>query len=107
MILGVMGDTHKDRADAIPLIVKEFIKAGVEVIVFTGDIESQHLDTELFGGIPVICALTDNQENELPFQFPPNGWAFTYPGKRIKRFENFSIYVGHKKFYELLRLKES
>jgi len=107
MIIGVMGDTHKDVANIIPFIIEAFMRARVELIIHTGDIESQHLKSELFRNIPVICALTDNQEKELAFQFPPPGWTFTFPGKRIKRFKNFSVYVGHKRFYELLRKKES
>ncbi|MBU3942479.1 metallophosphoesterase family protein [Patescibacteria group bacterium] len=107
MILGIMGDTHKDIANIIHLIVEAFIRAGVEIIIHTGDIETKHLNAELFGNIPVICALTNGQEKELDFQFPPHGWVFTYPGNRVKVFKNFSIYVGHKKLYELLRKKES
>lgn len=107
MIFGVLGDTHKDVQCAIPRIMDKFEEAGVNMIIHTGDIESQHLKPEIFRNIPVICALTNNQEDELDFQFPPNGWTFTYPGKRIKRFKNFRIYVGHKKFFELLRNNES
>lgn len=107
MIIGTMSDTHKDQANVIPLIIKEFIRAGVELIIHTGDIEEKHLNAELFGNLPVICALTNGQERKVDFQFPPHGWVFTYPNNRIKVFKNFSIYVGHKKLFELLRKNEA
>ena len=49
MIIGILSDTHHDRANAIPHVVEEFKKRGVETIFHCGDIEPKHLNYELFG----------------------------------------------------------
>ncbi len=103
MILGILSDTHEDKMNAIPHIIKEFIERKVEIIIHCGDIISKHLNPELFGNIPVICALTEEQTG-MEFQRAPNRWIFTKPGDRVRTLnENMKIYVGHKRFFELLR----
>ncbi len=52
MIIGILSDTHTDKANAIPHIVKEFKRRYVEVIFHCGDIEPIHLDPKLFGNLP-------------------------------------------------------
>lgn len=103
MIIGVLSDTHRDRANAIPYIIKEFKKRKVEVIFHCGDIEPRHLVPGLFGNLPVVCALTEEQKGMKEFCFPPNGWRFTVPGDRIVTLPNgLRFYVGHKRAFEFL-----
>lgn len=108
MIIGILSDTHKDRANAIPHIIEEFKKRGVEVIFHCGDIEPKHLDTNLFGNLPVVCALLDEQKDMKEFCFPPNGWRFTKPGHRVVTLPSgLKFYVGHKRAFEFLAGAES
>lgn len=103
MIIGVLSDTHGDKANAIPHIVQEFKKRKVEIIFHCGDIESKHLDSKLFGNLPVICALIEEQKGIKEFCFPPNGWRFTEPGDRVITLPNgLRFYVGHKRAFEFL-----
>ena len=106
MILGVLSDTHSDRMNAIPHIIAEFKKRGAEVIIHCGDIEPQHVKPELFGNLPMVCVLTDDQvnKNRRKFAEPPPGWRYTRPKtkNRIVDFDGFSIYAGHKRSFEIL-----
>jgi predicted phosphodiesterase len=103
MIIGVLSDTHRDKANAIPHIVKEFKKRKVEVIFHCGDIEPKHLDAALFGNLPVVCALLEEQKGMKEFCFPPNGWRFTVPADRIVTLPNgLRFYIGHKRAFEFL-----
>lgn len=107
MILGIFSDTHEDKMNAIPHIIKEFKKRNVELIIHCGDIIPEHINAELFGNMPVICALTEEQTG-IDFQTPPNGWIFTRPQDRVRYLNKHEkIYVGHKRFFELLRKTES
>jgi len=109
MIIGVLSDTHEDKMKALQYIVrKEFLPRGVELIIHCGDIIPEHVDAALFGNLPVICALTDEQESDCaegkadtlcPGAEPP-GWRFTRPGKRIVQIGKISAYVGHKLSYD-------
>ncbi|MBN2313683.1 MAG: metallophosphoesterase family protein [Sedimentisphaerales bacterium] len=108
MIIGVLSDTHHDRANAIPHIIKEFKKRKVEVIFHCGDIESKHLNPDLFGNLPVVCALIEEQKDREEFCFPPNGWRFTVPGDRIVTLPNgLRFYIGHKRAFEFLKGAEA
>jgi predicted phosphodiesterase len=103
MIIGVLSDTHRDRANAIPHIVKEFKRRNVEVIFHCGDIEPKHLDEDLFGNLPVVCALIEEQKGTKEFCFPPRQWKFTEPEDRIVTLPNgLRFYVGHKRSFEFL-----
>ncbi len=108
MIIGFLSDTHKDKKNAIPAIIKEFKRRNVEIIIHCGDIDPSHVSKDLFGGIPVICALVDQQKEELVFnESRPDGWTFTRPGKRIVDLpDGMKIYVGHKKHVDFLRMTE-
>jgi len=107
MILGIISDTHTDKMNAIPYIIEEFKKRKVNLIIHCGDIISEHIEAELFGNIPVICALTEEQTG-IEFQKQPKGWTFTKPQDRIRNLDKHTkIYVGHKRFFELLRKSES
>jgi len=103
MIIGILSDTHHDRANAVPHIMAEFLKRGVQLIIHCGDIEPKHLDPKLFGGLPVICALTEGQVEKEEFQTPPEGWIYTTPGNRIVQVaEGICFYLGHKRAFEFL-----
>jgi predicted phosphodiesterase len=103
MIIGVLSDTHRDEAGALSFIIKEFKRRGVEVIVHCGDIEPKHLKPELFGNIPVFCALIKPQIDRPEFQDPPEGWIFTKPDDRIRDLsKDCRIYLGHQMSFEFL-----
>lgn len=106
MILGVLSDTHGDKAKAIPWIIHQFKKRGVELIIHCGDIIGNHVDVDLFGNLPVICALVDGEEEKAEFQNPPEGWRFTKPGQRIVPIDDMKVYVGHKRPVEFLLKSE-
>jgi len=108
MIIGVLSDTHHDRANALPHVVEEFRRRGVEVIFHCGDIFPTHLRSELFGNLPVVCALIEEQSGLKEFCFPPPGWKFTKPGDRIVTLPNgLRFYIGHKRSFEFLTGAES
>jgi len=106
MILGVLSDTHSDRAGAIPHIIKEFKKRNVDVIIHCGDIEIQHISSEVFSNFEVFCALNNEQLEKPAFENalknPPAKWTFTVPHKRIIDIRHVRCYVGHKKSFEFL-----
>jgi len=102
MIWGILSDTHDIDRKVIEHLIVEFKRRNVEVIIHSGDIEPQHLDPELFGNLPVVCALTEHQVDKSEFQTPPAGWVFTHPGKRVIYFGGKRIYVGHKMSFEFL-----
>ncbi len=115
MILGILSDTHEDRMNALPYIIKEFRKQGVELIIHCGDIDEAHLSAELFSKLPVICALTDEQVQDekgrngySPFANLPEHWIFTRPNERIIDIGNkIKVYVGHKRSFEVLKGSEA
>jgi len=107
-ILGVCGDTHKDRPNALPHVIDELVRRGVELFVHTGDIAIRHVDPKLFRGIPVVCALVKEQADKPEFQEEPPGWKFTRPGQRIHQLSNGErIYVGHALSFEFLTGSEA
>lgn len=87
MKIGVISDTHSDRAGAIPHILKEFEKRNIDIIVHCGDIEIQHIGSDTFGGFEVFCALNNEQLEKLGFENllknPPPKWTFTVPDQRV------------------------
>lgn len=108
MKLGILSDTHQDKMNAIPYIIREFKKNGVEVIIHCGDIIETHVKPELFGNLPVFCALTDEQEKDMKentdskFPHPQDNWLFTYPNKRVVDVGETRCYIGHKRSFEIL-----
>lgn len=108
MIIGVLSDTHRDKGGAIPYIVEEFKKRGVEMVVHCGDIIPEHVSNELFGGLPVVCALVEGQKDDPVFNEKcPSGWRFTHSGKRItKLLDGMMVYLGHKKHLDFLKASE-
>lgn len=107
MILGIISDTHRDEMNAVPHIMKRFKEKGVEVIIHCGDIEPKHLKSEMFLGLPVICALVDEQTKREDFITPPCRWKYTKPGERVLFVNGLRIYVGHKRSFEFLTGSES
>jgi predicted phosphodiesterase len=107
MIMGILSDTHEDRMNALPHIIEEFKRREVEIIIHCGDIEPLHLKAELFGGLPVFCALIEEQQGRKEFEVPPVGWIFTRPGQRIiKLGESLFAYLGHKRSFGFLKGSE-
>jgi predicted phosphodiesterase len=108
MMIGILSDTHRDRANAIPQVIEEFKRRKVEVVFHCGDIAPEHLHAERFGNLPVVCALIEEQNGLKEFCFPPSGWRFTKPGDRIVTLPNgLRFYVGHKRSFEFLTGAES
>ncbi|NCN07812.1 metallophosphoesterase family protein [Candidatus Falkowbacteria bacterium] len=83
MLLGIMGDTHNVDSSIVKKVAQDLKKRGAEIIIHTGDIEAQHLDVNLFCGLPVVCVLTEMQQFDRDFTFPPHGWMFTRPGDSV------------------------
>ena len=107
MILGVLSDTHNIDRETILRIVDDFKNRRVECIIHCGDIEPEHLDADLFGGLPVICALIEEQMGKLEFENAPTGWTFTKPCGRIVQIDKYQkIYVGHKRSFDFLNGSE-
>jgi predicted phosphodiesterase len=96
MIFGVISDSHSDRANALPHIISELKKRGAEVVVHCGDIELQHVSSDLFDGLKVVCALNEEQLSKFPIDNPPAGWIFTRPNSRILDINGIRCYVGHR-----------
>ena len=112
MILGVMSDTHEDKNNVIPHIIKQFKARGVQRIIHSGDIVPKHVLAELFGNLPVVCALVDNQVDPLKIDpafttnIPP-GWMFTTPGKRVFTLPDGTlVYNGHRRHMDFLTASE-
>lgn len=105
MILGIISDTHDIDDNAIRHVVREFLQRGVEIIIHCGDIERQHLNPELFGNLPVVCALNAEQISKEPFKSPPPGWSFTFPGdtrvQDLGTTERVRCYIGHRFSFDL------
>jgi predicted phosphodiesterase len=106
--IGVMSDTHSDKMGAIPHIIAEFKRRGVDLVVHCGDIITEHVSKELFGGLPVICAIVDTQKEDPLFTTScPDGWKFTRSGERICELpDGTTVYVGHKMHMNFLKASE-
>ncbi len=105
MIIGVMSDTHGDSKNAIPHIIAEFKRRGVERVIHCGDIHPEHISRELFGNLPVICAIVKDQVEHPRFNDEcPEGWRFTRTEKRVERLYPGGevVYVGHKRHMDFL-----
>ncbi len=83
MLILIMSDTHSVDKSKIKMIVSDAINRGVELIIHPGDIQKEHIDAGLFGNLPVICALTENQSpmRNSDFVFAPANWCFTRPSE--------------------------
>jgi predicted phosphodiesterase len=107
MIWGIFGDTHETDANVIKHVIRELIEVHhVEQFIHTGDIEEQHLDAKLFGGLPVVCAVNPWQTEEV-FKTPPPGWKFTFADDRVRDIGGVKCYVGHKFSFEMLATPEA
>ena len=105
-IFGLLSDTHDIDPRVISAVIDEFKNRGVEVIIHCGDIEAQHLNAELFGDLPVFCALNAEQLEKPGFKtFPPN-WTFTVPGERVIDILHVRVYLGHKRSFDFLKTSE-
>lgn len=120
-IYGILSDTHNNRDGALEYIIQEFQKRSVTKIIHCGDINPEHLSSELFGNLPVYCALIDEQvaacnKGEAECYAPgaePSGWVFTRPNslekpnERIVNIGPCYAYVGHKRSFDLLHGSEN
>lgn len=102
MIAGVISDTHHVDREAIEKVVAELKNRGAEVFVHCGDMKKRHLDPDLFSGLPVFCALIEEQVEDTAFKIPPPNWTFTLPGQRIVNIMGVRAYLGHKRAYDFL-----
>lgn len=130
MIIGVLGDTHDVDEKIIAQVTKDLIARGAEVFIHTGDIKREHCKVELFGNLPVVCALTKHERLDPAFTFPPLGWAYTRPGNslitmptsedssnselrdsigtrlaianRLVNIEGIVVYIGHERSYDVM-----
>ncbi len=103
MIIGVVSDTHSDRANALPHVMAQFKQRGVQLIIHCGDIEPKHVDPALFLNLPVICALNKEQLDKPAFAREPEGWVFTKPEDRVRSLEDMLVYVGHRGSFDFLK----
>ncbi len=108
MKVGVIGDTHGDEMAAVPHIIADFKRRGVEQIVHTGDIIPAHVSASMYGGLPVICALVDKQNGDHFFvENCPENWQFTRSEKRFATLlDGTKVYVGHKRPMDFLKASE-
>ncbi len=105
----VIGDTHKCNRLVIEHIIRKGLEFGVGSIIHTGDIEKMHVDGELFGNLPVYCALVEDQASDPFFvDGTPPGWIYTRSGPtRIVTLKDLIVaYIGHQKPMEFLRQSE-
>jgi len=107
MIIGVMSDTHDIEDRVIENIVADLTKRGAEMIFHCGDIEKPHFRADLFGNLPVICALVPDQCKDPKLLFSPSNWAITKPGDRIVNLGLFQVYVGHRRAFDFMRESEA
>lgn len=102
MRLGIMSDTHSDPKKGTALVINQFKKRNVQVIVHCGDIEAQDLDTALYGNFPVICVLNPEQVEKAKFSECPSGWQFTRPKERVIDYEGLRMYAGHRRAFRFI-----
>ncbi|MCX6720185.1 MAG: metallophosphoesterase family protein [Candidatus Staskawiczbacteria bacterium] len=112
MIIGVLSDTHNIDDNVIKHVVDQLKRVHKATHIFhCGDIEHQHLSSELFGNLPVVCALNQEQLEKEPFdealRNPPPGWQFTIPGDRVRDIQGIRCYIGHKLSYNLAAQAEA
>lgn len=119
MIIGIIADTHEDRHNATPHIIKEFKARGVEVVFHAGDLTNvSHYDPKLYGDFPVYYALTEAEcerdssgkciRPKPQFMPPSHKWQFTMPEHRIIEVAGDKYYLGHKLPFDFyLATKES
>ncbi len=109
MKLGVVSDTHNIPDIVIRNVMDELKNIHkVEMIIHCGDINPEHISAELFGNLPLACALVEGQEKNPIFEEKkPDNWRFTYPGKRIIELpDGTKIYLGHRIHLNFLRTSE-
>ena len=122
MKIGIISDSHEDRQKMLPEVINKLItKEKVEIFFHAGDIFAEHLDAKLFQGLPVVCALTNDDyerhqigenHDKKNLAAPSDKWTFTHPYMEGDRTEfsgrivdmdvsvgvKFRIYLGHKRW---------
>ena len=86
MKLLVISDTHDIELSDYSYLRKIAKEYEVEQIIHCGDILLKHVSGELFGGLPVICALVGVEQSTDPAYIKkcPDNWQFTVSEKRNK-----------------------
>ena len=104
----VKSDTHRAPDWIIKHIVELGEKWGVELVIHCGDIIPEHVSNELFGNLPVICAIVKNQKDDPVFnENKPVGWTLTRSEDRVRTLANdMVVYVGHQRPLDYLRATE-
>jgi len=106
MIIGVLSDTHQDKMNALPHVMREFKNRKVELIIHCGDIDEKHINPDLFLGLPVILAITEDdiKSGKPVFKNSPSGWVYTFPKDRVRYIQNarLGVYVGHRRSFDFL-----
>jgi len=73
LTIGVISDTHiyaHGSREIHPAILRVFHRAGVDLIVHLGDINTRHVLEELGEIAPVIAVVGNNDDEELQFTLP-------------------------------------
>lgn len=132
MKMGVISDSHEDPKGMLPKVINHLIeKEGVKIFLHAGDIFLEHINAGLFQGLPVICALTDDdyerfkagehRDENKRLAAPASNWTFTHPQRSDEENEyagrivdmrdvfgmKFRIYLGHKRWEDYLYGPES
>ena len=122
-IIFVISDTHDMSDEDLHRLMAEAKKRKADIICHCGDIAPEHINAELFLGLPVICAHTkyhfDKQGTlKEKFRITPPGWTFTTPdlvlpdgettsANRVCQLTEYEdIYVGHNMSFEFLKGSE-
>lgn len=103
-----VSDTHLKEDWIIRCIVELAKKWGAELVVHCGDAIPEHVSKELFGNLPVICAIVKDQKEHAVFNASkPEGWIFTRSGNRVQTLSNgLVVYVGHQRPLDYLLATE-
>src|SRR5690625_793030 len=73
LTIGVIADTHiyaHGSRDLHPAIPRLFRRAGVDLLVHLGDINTRHVLEDLGEIAPVIAVVGNNDDEELQFMLP-------------------------------------
>jgi len=110
MKLLVISDTHDIELSDYSYLRKIAKEYEVEQIIHCGDILLKHVSGELFGGLPVICALVGVEQSTDPAYIKkcPDNWQFTVSEKRfVSLLDGTKAYVGHMRPWDAFMKTEA
>lgn len=108
----IISDTHNIDTNTLKHVINEAKIRGCQIIIHCGDIEAQHINSELFLDLPVFCALNAEQIEKSGFKIPPINWDFTQPMAysnttgRYRDVAHTRCYIGHKRSFDFLKGSE-